>query len=255
MTIGICDWGIGGLGLYDQLKRARPDLSIVYVSDEGSTPYTMLSKPELEERIQTLLTTLGGMGIDHCILASDAASTTLDDIPTPRMKTTGVIEPTLRAMKARRFREVGVIGGRRTILSGKYGRALRKLHFCVLQRISLDLCQELERGDNDPQHVRAILQELLEPLLKSDGLLLASTHYRLVAPLITELMPYAELIDPIQDTLEELLRTLPSANSDLGQDIFYTTGDAQHFQARAKQAFHLDLKVGRLELPASVMAA
>ncbi len=255
MTLAICDWGIGGLGLFDLLKRARPDLSIVYVSDEGFTPYTMLSKPELEDRVQSLLGTVAHLGVDRCILASDAASTTLDDIPAPQIKTTGVIEPTLRAMRNRRYREIGVIGGRRTILSGKYGRTLRKLHFCVLQRISLDLSQSIEQGDFDPNRMHALLHELLEPVFKADAILLASTHYRLVVPVIQELMPHTDLIDPTQDTFDELMRTLPQAEEKVGEYSFYTTGDEAHFQQRAHEAYGIEIRPGHLDLPASVMAA
>ena len=143
----------------------------------------LLSKPELEERVRQMLHTFQGLGVSQVVLASNAASTTIGDVNVEGIKQTGVIEPTLRAMRSRRYRELGVIGGRRTILSGAYGRSLRKQRFCVLQRMSLDLCQAIENGSTQESEIREMLAYLLEPLVKVDGLLLASAHYRLVSPM------------------------------------------------------------------------
>lgn len=48
--IGICDWGIGGLGVYKELRKRGSNADIVYFSDSGYTPYGKVPKDELHER-------------------------------------------------------------------------------------------------------------------------------------------------------------------------------------------------------------
>jgi len=255
MSLGICDWGIGGLGLYEMLKRSRPDVSVTYIADHGSTPYSLLSKPELEERVRQILLTFRRLGVHQVVFASDAASTTLSDVSVAGVKSIGLIEPTLRSMRTRRYREVGVIGGRRTILSGAYGRALRKQRFCVLQRMSLDLSQAIENGSAEEPETREMLEALLEPLIKVDGLLLASTHYRLVAPIIQDILPGAELIDPIEETVAEILKGLAAPEVPFGEDTFYTTGDPATMSDRASKQFGLNLEAKLVDLAAHQLVA
>ena len=255
MSLGICDWGIGGLGLYDLLKRSRPDISTVYIGDQGSTPYSLMSRPELADRVHQVLLTFRELGVTRVVFACDAASTSLDEVSVAGVSATGVIDPTLRAMKSRRYKEVGVIGGRRTILSGAYGRALRKQRFCVLQRVSLDLSTQIEKGISNDLHTREIIESVLEPLAKVDGLVLACTHYRLVSSTIQEILPGAELIDPVEATVAELIPSIPASEGELKDDVFLTTGDPQAMQRRAKETFGLDLNVEAIRILRPGMAA
>ena len=236
MELGICGWGIGGLSLYEQLKLARPDLSVTYIDDYGSTPYTLMTRQELEDRMRQILTAFRNFGVEQVVVASDAAGTVLNDISIPGLKTIGLIEPTLKAIKNRHYKEVGIIGGRRTILSGAYGRSLRKMHFCVLQRISLDLSQLVESGGAFHPEIPAVLTELLEPLLKVDCLLLASPHYRALAPAIKRILPDADLVIPTDETVSELLRQLPQSSGGKGTDTFYTTADPVSLKEHFLQA-------------------
>ncbi len=243
MTLGICDWGIGGLGLYELLKHSKPGVDVTYIGDQGSIPYNLLSKNELAERVEQVLWTFRRLGVDRVVFACDEASTALGDVSVPGVVATGVIGPTLRSMRNRPLREVGVIGGRRTVLSGAYGRALRKMHFSVVQRVSVDLSIAIEQGWSNEPKTHELLVGVLEPLAKVDCLLLACTHYRLVIPTIREIMPKVDIVDPVEVTVAELLKTLPESDSSGRQDHFYTTGDPQAMRSRAAETYGLDIKV------------
>lgn len=246
MTLGICDWGIGGLGLYDLIKRSRPGIGVTYIGDQGSVPYCLLSRPELADRIEQILLTFRTLGVNRVVFACDEASTSLGEAAVPGITATGVIEPTLRVMRGRKYREVGIIGGRRTVLSGAYGRALRKQRFCVLQRVSEDLPIAIEQGWANETRTREMLTGVLEPLIKVDCLLLACTHFRLVAPQIREILPEADLIDPTEHTAAELLQTLPETDSAECVDTFFSTGDTKAMHRRALETYGLDIAVESL---------
>ena len=55
MTIGICDWGIGGLGFYKLLREHRSDVDVVYLGDQGEVPYGRVPKPLLAARMEAVL--------------------------------------------------------------------------------------------------------------------------------------------------------------------------------------------------------
>lgn len=255
MTLGICDWGIGGLGLYELLKRTRPDIGVTYVADQGSVAYNLLTRPELADRVGQMLLAFRSLGVDRVVFACDEASTALGEVSVSGVKATGVIDPTLRSMRSKKYKEVGVIGGRRTILSGAYGRALRKQRFSVLQRVTDDLSMEIEMGMANESKTRELLSSVLEPLLKVDCLVLACTHYRLVTGTIREMLPHADIVDPVDQTVSELLESLKATEVKSGPDAFYSTGDAPAMGKRALETYGLNIKVETLHVERPGLAA
>ncbi len=237
MAIGICDWGCGGLRLLKALRSARADLDTVYIADQASEAYSLLSREALQERVGHILRSFLQIGVERVVFACDSASTVLPELIMARMTVSGVIEPVLRSMAGRSLREVGIIGGRRTILSGAYGRALRKQRFMVVQRISLDLANSIESGDVDSESVHDTVRDLLEPLVKVDGILLANTHYPIIEPLFRKLLPNAQIIDPTFETVRELAGDLPRFSGSEGSSIFLTTGSPSHMSERAHKIF------------------
>jgi len=255
MTVGICDWGVGGLCLYKALRAGRPDLDIVYVADQGAGAYNLLSREALTERVEQVILTFRAMGIPRVVMACDSASTVLDAIAVPGVNVTGVLEPTLRAMRHRSYREVGIIGGRRTILSGAYGRSLRKQRFMVVQRVSEDLANLIESGQVNTPEIMESVRDMLEPLAKVDGLLLANTHYPLVASSIREALPNTEIIDPSVFTVSELISDLPEFSGNEGKTTFYSTGNPMAMKASARMLFGLNINVRSLSIAEPKLAA
>ena len=56
---------------------------------------------------------------------------------------------------------------------------------------------------------------------------------------IREILPSADLIDPLQETLAELVKMLPSEESDGSADMFYTTGEPSVFRGRVAKTIWL----------------
>src|SRR5258708_36938566 len=91
--IGICDWGIGGLGFYRLLRAERPDLDTVYLGDQGAVPYGLLSHRELSARVTRILCFFRQTGVGRVVAACNAASTILPSVRVPGVRVTGVIDP------------------------------------------------------------------------------------------------------------------------------------------------------------------
>lgn len=199
------DWGIGGLSVYNALETSLRSCSILYYSDSGATPYGQLAPSSLRQRLVTVIRSLAERyGARHFVVACNAASTVLPGLRTTFEKhgllVTGVIERGVELVAGTRFRKVGVIGGRRTILSRVFPARLRSSEREVIGRIAQPLSALIERGELDSARLHAALAAILKPLKTCDALLLACTHYPAIAAQIRQHLPDCQLLDPAAAT-------------------------------------------------------
>lgn len=249
MKLGLLDWGIGGVDLYRRVRARQPDLATVYWSDSGATPYGKLGRDALAARVAAVANALRAHGVTHLVVACNAASTVIDHplLAGAGLPICGVIAPAIAATLASPARRVGVIGGRRTIRSGLYRRALLADGRRVQQRVAQPLSAMVERGELDGPNVRGELARILAPLSRVDALVLACTHYTALLAPIRELLPDAVMIDPAAATLARLARDWP-LDGPGGSDMFLTTGDPRAMQDAARLAFGVALTAERVAL-------
>jgi glutamate racemase len=245
-AIGICDWGIGGLGFYRLLALERPDLDVVYIGDQGAVPYGRLPVPTLAARLTQVLETFSQLGVSRVVVACNAAGTVLGRIRTPPTCTSGVILPTLDALLQAPHVDTGIIGGRRTIRSGAYAVPLRRHGVLVVQRVAQPLSALIEAGRADMPETHALLRGLLAPLKDVDRLVLGCTHYIAVEPAIRTLLPRAEIVDPATLAWRAMRADLPARISRVGAHRFYTTGDPSAMREQALAAFGVHAEVSTL---------
>jgi len=78
VTLGIVDWGVGGLGFYKELKK-RVDAPVLYFSDNGFTPYGRMPTHALGRRLDSIFRLLVERGATHICIACNAASSAYPD--------------------------------------------------------------------------------------------------------------------------------------------------------------------------------
>ena len=122
-TLGILDWGIGGISIYKLIKRRSPGVGVTYFSDTGATPYGKMARRELVARLNAVIGALRGRGVDRLVIGCNAASTAMDEIDQQGLKIEGVIKAAVDSATKVRPKSLGLIGGRRTVVSGVYRRA------------------------------------------------------------------------------------------------------------------------------------
>ena len=241
MKFGIVDWGVGGLGFYKLLREHRPDIIVIYLGDQGSRSYGMLSHATLAGRIQTISEEMQARGAERLVVACNAASTVLGSVKSP-IPISGVIQPTLDAIRASSDRSpLGVIGGARTIRSGSYARPLRAAGFIVHPRVAQPLSGIIEAGlqaEAGPE-----LQKILGPIRHHPRLVLACTHYIALADQIRLIMPEVEFVDPATIAFAQLKPSLPPVTASVGTSDFFTTGDPARMQRAAHLAFGVEATI------------
>lgn len=245
--IGILDWGIGGLGFWQALRRRHPGVPVLYWSDAGETPYGKLPAARLAARVREVAGRMRERGVRRLVIACNAASTVLPplgvagdagviDTAIGPVEVTGVIAHAVRMAAASGARTLGVIGGRRTIRSGIYRRALAAPGRRVVQRVAQPLSARIEAGDLASAALERELAAILRPLRRVDALLLACTHYPALAPRFSAHLPGARLLDPVDELLRWVTRRWRPAPA-AGPDLFVTTGDPGAMRRAAAAAF------------------
>lgn len=234
--MAVVDWGLGGLGFWKEWRKIRPNEGMVYFSDSGFDPYGRLSADELKERVGQVINWLKtDLGVTHCVIACNAASTIIDDLEHDEVEVCGIIDATIAEVK--RLVPQGplaVAGGGRTIDSGIYPELLPEYEVTGL--IAQPLSAEVEAGNVDTGRVGSLVREVLSP--GKGTLLLACTHYAALTEVIRNEFPKLELIDPIPGVSRELASKWPAID---GGDWFFTTGDAEGLQERAGRAFQVEV--------------
>jgi glutamate racemase len=237
----VMDWGTGGLTVYREIKRLDPKRGIVYFSDSGVQPYGKMRQRDLEARVAKVCEFVVQQGIREIVIACNAASTVAPQMR-KRFHSTGlhivdVISAGIRTVQSTSFRRVGVIGGRRTILSRIYQRALSTPRRHVEGRIAQPLSALIERGELDSSMMHTTLRRILRPLRHADAILLACTHYPAIRNLIQAFVPGTDLLDPSVTTARELLAHGCSQRVNGSPDIFLTTGDPRQSARVARVTF------------------
>lgn len=236
--LGFLDWGIGGIGVFRELRRRRPDVPVAYWSDTGAAPYGRLSAGDLGERVRRVLRSMAGYGVTRAVIACNAASTIVGDLTDVGMPVMGVIEPAIGMVSPEFEGVLGVVGGARTIRSGLYRRALTTPRRKVLQRIAQPLSGHIEAGRVGTPAFERDLRRILGPLKHADAILLACTHYPSVSEAFRRLVPGAALLDPAVAVAEKLIGEwrLPTGVGDL----FLTTGQPDGMRRAARMAWAVD---------------
>lgn len=235
MTLGICDYGIGGISLYQRL-RAETDVDVLYYSDAGYVPYGKVPEAELRGRVKNVLDFLFAQGADCIAVACNAASTVLPEDD----RIVGIIEYGLQVVREANVSRVGVVGGFRTVESNLYKIPLEQEGIAVLQNPAQALSIRIEAGDVHSEGLLADIQAIFQPLTGCDSVLLACTHYPVIAEQIRSVVPGVALLDPMEHMVASVHRRFGPLKG--GNTVrWMTSGDTKNMKRAALTAFGLPL--------------
>jgi glutamate racemase len=201
--IGVFDSGLGGLTAVRELFRVLPAESIVYFGDTARLPYGSKSRDTVTRFSLEIASFLVRQNVKCLLVACNTASsfalgTLAARLDIPVM---GVIDPAVEAaVAASPHGRIGVIGTLGTIGSRAYPDAIARSApgASVLSRACPLFVPLIEEGWIDHEVTRAVAREYLRELSSArlESLILACTHYPLLAPLVSEIVgPGVALVD------------------------------------------------------------
>lgn len=238
--LGIIDWGIGGVSIYKVIKEQLPHVPVLYFSDTGVTPYGKMARRELAVRLDAVIEFLNSKGATHIMIGCNAASTAIGDLADHGIPIKGVIEPAVAFTSRLKPTRLGLIGGRRTVVSGVYRRAFSKNNISLEQRVAQPLSGLIESGDISSDKLKAEAKRILSPLKNCSHILLACTHYPAISDVLSEFVsPKTKLVDPAV----EMVKIVSQWKFTEGVDQFFTSGDGAAMKRSARNAFGVSISL------------
>jgi glutamate racemase len=187
--IGIFDSGIGGLTVAHAIQQRMPTESLVYFGDTAHLPYGDKSEAAIQAYSIKIADVLLQMNckviVIACNSASSAAYELLKEYVRKDVAVINVIDPMVKLV-TQQFagKRVGLIGTKRTVVSGIYARKLKENNSGVdlISMATPLLVPMIEEGffDNTISH-DIINQYLSKPEFQDIlALVLGCTHYPLI---------------------------------------------------------------------------
>ena len=207
-TILVFDSGLGGLTVYREIAKARPDARYIYAADDAFFPYGDHSEATLVDRVCALMDELiASHRPDIVVIACNTASTlVLPHLRTrfqvPFVGTVPAIKPACAQSQSKR---VTVLGTQATV-SREYTRTLIR-DFSNGSEVALVGSACLAQFAEAELHGLAVADHLIAaeiaPCFRDDGkrrtdaVVLACTHYPLLIERLQRLAPWpVAFIDP-----------------------------------------------------------
>lgn len=236
-AIGVFDSGVGGLSVLQHIRKTFPHERLIYVADSGHVPYGDKTPAYIEKRSHTLTRFLVGQGADAIVIACNTATAAAvaslrDTFSIPIIGMEPAVKPAVAASKSS---VVGVLATVGTLESARFAALLERYgdEVEIITQGCPGLVEQVEKGELDSAHTRALLERYAAPLLArgADTLILGCTHYPFLAAQIRDVTgANIMLIDTGEAVARQLQRRmhseLPQRASGDGTTRFFTSGDA-----------------------------
>jgi glutamate racemase len=268
--IGVFDSGYGGLTILKELKQVLPQYDYIYLGDNARAPYGPRSYDTVYQYTLEAVNWFFNQGCSLVILACNTASAKAlrtiqqKDLPNiaPDKRVLGVIRPTTEILgNFSTTQQVGILGTTGTVQSDSYPIELAKFFpaLKVFQQACPLWVPLIENGEYDKPgadyFVKSYLDQLFAQSSDIDTLLLACTHYPLLAAKIRAFMPKGVKIVSQGDIVAQSLAKYLQSHPDLAQKCsqngklsFYTTDNPEAFELQASSFFGQKIAANHTDL-------
>ncbi len=240
-TVLVFDSGVGSLSIGGEIHRRLPHLKLIYAMDSGGFPYGEWEEAALSAHICATITALVEQTRpDLLVVACNSASTTV--LPALRSQLTlpvvGVVPAIKPAAALSHSRVIGLLATPGTVRRQYTAQLINDFaaDCCVLSVGSSALAPAIERqfweGVDHPALYQTLAAEFAgHPRAREmDTLVLACTHFPLVATQLREYFPGVDFVDSgeaIARRVESLLEPGLPANSPRGEQSVIVLGERE----------------------------
>jgi glutamate racemase len=206
-TILVFDSGLGGLTVFREVVRARPDARFVYAADDAAFPYGRLGEAELVSRVVAVMDRLiGRFNPGIVVIACNTASTLV--LPALRAKFPGLpfvgTVPAIKpAAEGSRTRHIAVLATPGTVKRDYTQELIRNFAggckvTLVGSTVLAGLAEAYLRGDEiSDEAIAAEIAPCFAVGPRVDTVVLGCTHYPLLLDRLRALAPWpVTWIDP-----------------------------------------------------------
>jgi len=248
--IGFFDSGVGGLTVFEKVKKILPNENYLYFGDLKNIPYGEKSKEELIILADKIFRFFESKNVKAVVMACNTTSAnTYEELKDKyNFKIYPIIQSCASVIAKLPIQKIGVLATDATIKSGVYGRELKK-HNTKLEVFEMSCPPWVNivenKTQNEPESINSVnyyLHQMLEN--KPDKLILGCTHYPYLLDVLGEFAPKEMFIDPseyfaqfIKNDLE--LNNLLSDNN-VGSEQFFVSANPERFKETSSMFYNIN---------------
>lgn len=248
--IGVFDSGMGGLTAIKQIVKMMPGEDIVYFGDTGRVPYGTRSKDTIIKYACQDVRFLLSKKVDAVLIACGTVSANAIDVLREQFDVPifGVVEAACeKAVELTQNGRIAIIGTNATVKSGAYHNYIKSI--CPDMETVSTPCPLfvplVENGftDADNEITRLTCEYYLADIKQSgaDTLILGCTHYPIIAPVISKVLPGVSLVNTGAQAAVRLFESIGSKGGE-GRIEYYVSDDTASFKSAAE--LFLEMPVG-----------
>lgn len=256
-AIGIFDSGVGGLTVFEEIRKELANENVIYLGDTKNFPYGNKTKEEIIEFATKNTEMLIKMGAKIIVIACGTATSQAIYVLKQKFSIPiiGIIEPTVEYIKEQNYKDVGVIATEGTIRSGAWEQKLKEKipDINVINKACPMLATIAEEGKAKSEEGRRVIKEYMKPFKdkKIDKIILGCTHYPIYEEIIREELGYCvELINTgvtVSNYLKSYLYKNGLENNEpKKQEEIYLTKPEDEFKEIAKNIMGVNIKISKI---------
>lgn len=238
--IAFFDSGVGGLTVFDKVKKLLPNENYIYFGDLKNIPYGEKSKEELIKIADEIFKFFEKKDVKAVVMACNTTSAnTYEELKNNySFKIYPIIQSCASVIAKLPMEKIGILATKATIESGVYGKELKKYNpnLEVFEQSCPPWVRIVEEKiQNEPESV-AIVEKYLETMLKKspDKIVLGCTHYPYLLDILSKIKGKELFIDPSEyfaNFIKEDLEKNGLLNDEgKGSEEFFVSADREKFK-------------------------
>lgn len=248
-NIGFFDSGVGGLTVFEKVKRLLPNENYLYFGDLKNSPYGEKSKSELIDIADGVFRFFEENNTKAVVMACNTTSAnTYEELKDKySFKIYPIIQSCSKIIADLPVKKIGVFATEATIKSGVYSKEIKK-HSPDIKVLEMSCPQWVsiveERRESEPMSSEIVANNLNRMLeFNPDKIILGCTHYPYLLPILQKLSKKDMFIDPSNYFAEFIKKDLESCNmlnnGTQGSERFFVSANPEQFKSAAEMFYSL----------------
>lgn len=249
-SIAFFDSGVGGLTVFEKVKRILPNENYLYFGDLKNIPYGEKSKEELIKITNNIFKFFEQKDVKAVVMACNTTSAnTYEELKNNyKFKIYPIIQSCANIIAKLPLKKIDVLATEATIKSGAYGKELKKYNPDLeVFEVSCPPWVKIveEKTQNDPQNIE-LIKFYLEKILKKnpDKIILGCTHYPYLLDILKKFAPREIFIDPAEyfaEFIKSDLRVNGLLNDKgTGSEQFFVSANPEKFKEASSMFYPIE---------------
>lgn len=253
-SIAFFDSGVGGLTVFEKVKKILPNENYLYFGDLKNIPYGEKSKEELIQIADNIFKFFEKKNIKAAVMACNTTSAnTYEELKNNyKFKIYPIIQSFASVIAKLPVKKIGVFATDATVKSGAYGRELRKYNSDLeIFEISCPPWVRIveEKAQNKPESIESIKFYLEKMGVNGNGfnpdkIILGCTHYPYLLDILERFAQKELFIDPSEYFAEYIKSDLELNgllnNQSKGSEQFFVSAYPEKFKEAASMFYSIN---------------